>query len=297
MLEALLSTSKGHSLSTYQKLVLCIIFLVIILFNYFLSPEIASYWPLIGIGISFTLSFRVIWLMITSGQNINITNTKLFLCFFSISYAIHQYEENGFDLMNRGHYFPRYANELISSYFPFFTCHNPNDCAFSPVNVMAYNTAGLWIPIVVSPLIFPVSPMFTLGACGMALVNVLGHCFAVVLSQSYSPGVMSGIVLVVPVAMVVIARLIHHTYNDDFLLWTIILGIGFGVHGVYGSLVLVLEFFPHFPSFLWFPIIFVTFVIIPYCGCKVADLLRLKYLENFAKQSSPPVPIESNRQV
>jgi hypothetical protein len=75
------------------------------------------------------------------------------------------------------------------------------ECVFNRYNTMAYNTAGLWPLFMLMPFFFSSTPLYTVCACGVAVVSSLGHLAASVLMLSYSPGLASALLLVCPTAM------------------------------------------------------------------------------------------------
>jgi multidrug transporter EmrE-like cation transporter len=277
---------KENSLSRSHRLVLIILcfsifFLHFSLPSYLEKNEIYSVWPVIGIVVSLIISGALLWEIISHGHIAGVTNTRLLLCLLVIAYTIHQYEENGSDLYDRKQYFPTFANKLLTSYLPFFSCHNVENCAFTHYNVMAYNTIGLWIPLFLAPIIFPTNPMFVLFVSNFAVVNTMGHIAAVILSFSYSPGSVSAIFLVLPLAGSISTRVLTFLYRSDGFLGAGILTYACFTHGVFGSLALLFDFYPELPV-LVFPLsCFLLFFVIPFAFAKVAEIKRARYLQNF----------------
>jgi hypothetical protein len=296
-------TDRRNALSTNQLVFfgsLCsfVFFVNTILPSYLSSPQdIYSLWPIIGIGMSFLFTlFLFLRIFRSRPQPSNFTNQFL-LCLLMISYTIHQYEENGVDLKNRPMYFIRYANKFLVSYVPFFSCHDIKNCAFNVENVMVYNTVGIWIPLFMTPVIFTTNPAFIFVICSYAYVNILGHIGATLLSFTYSPGVVSGVLLLLPLTVTLLSRVMATSYRNDGVLSGIYFGIACGAHGIFGGLVMLSEFFPRIPALVFPVTVFIFFVILPYIFSKLVDPMRTEYLRNYQlkiREMAENLNVESN---
>jgi membrane protein insertase Oxa1/YidC/SpoIIIJ len=281
-------TNSRNALSSTQLVYfgsLCsfVFFVNAILPSYLSSPQVIySLWPVIGIGLCFLITFLLfIQILRSQTQSTNLTNQFL-LCLLMIGYTIHQYEENGVDLYNRPNSFISFANKLLVSYVPYFSCRDVEICAFNVENVMIYNTVGIWIPLLLTPMIFRTNPAYIFVICTYACVNVFGHVVATALSFSYSPGVVSGVFLVLPLATTLYSRVLTASYRNDSALSGFYFAIAFFAHGIFGLLVVFPEYFPiPIPSSVFYVTVFLFFVILPYLFSKVVDPMRTEYLREY----------------
>lgn len=254
---------KGRQLSHSQKLLIGFSTSFIICINYISLDVLVESWPIIGIIFAACNSIIYFIAFIRGGGAIH-SSTQFSLCILGLAVTLLQYEENGVDLMNRESHFTPYSNNILGTLVPFFKCEDSSSCAFDPANVMAFNTIGLWLPFFLLPFLYTTNPLFGLFVIAYAVGNVAGLTGAAVWTLSYAPGMVSGIVLVLPTAYWCVRKIIRHQFHDDRLLFVVCLLSSPWLFGCIAGLVFTVNITHILPAAVWPVFMAIASVCIPY---------------------------------
>lgn len=106
-------------------------------------------------------------------------------------YMIHNIEEYGIDLLGRTHYFP---DALCSSLGlpPFPACPVP------PPFFLAVNISLIWIAAPVAAIMSRRHPLVGFTFYGLLIANGLTHIVPMLLGKGYNPGVLTAMILFLP---------------------------------------------------------------------------------------------------
>ncbi|MCY1056164.1 HXXEE domain-containing protein [Nannocystis sp. SCPEA4] len=110
-------------------------------------------------------------------------------------YMLHQFEEHGRDVFGRP--YPFHASFCgVLGHPDLATC--PADPAF----LFAVNVGAVWIAFITGALAGPRHAMVGATALGIPLVNAFMHIGPAVAKQAYNPGVLTSVLLLLPLALI-----------------------------------------------------------------------------------------------
>jgi hypothetical protein len=121
-------------------------------------------------------------------------------CAFLPTYMLHQFEEHGFDLLGRRYYFIVEMCRTLG-HADLSTC--PADRAF----ILAVNVGAVWIAGALAIAFARKNPLVGTCAFGVCIVNAIAHIAPAIIHGAYNPGVLSSVVLFVPLSYYVVRTL------------------------------------------------------------------------------------------
>jgi hypothetical protein len=120
-------------------------------------------------------------------------------------YFIHQFEEYGFDATGRTYGFP----QAMCAMFGYSLANCPIPASFFPF----VNIPAMWIGAPIAALLARRNHAVGLGYLGVLAVNAVVHLAPVVAGQGYGPGLLTAMILFVPLS----AWIIHSCFGSQGL--------------------------------------------------------------------------------
>lgn len=127
-----------------------------------------------------------------------ISQVKLMSVLMLVAYIIHQYEEHWVDLLGNQYAFYGYINEL---FLDVLNAENTNIILLSRKSIFFINTSLVWLIGTIAIWRSPGHLFPSLAMAGIILVNAVTHIMAGILKQSYNPGLLTAIVIFIPLAI------------------------------------------------------------------------------------------------
>jgi hypothetical protein len=159
----------------------------------------ALVWPWIGIGAAGLLLILLCTNALRSDRSVTRWADMVWLTWAgTFVYLVHQFEEHGIDLMDNA-----YA-------FRGFLCANvgfadPNACPVPLSFITAVNVAAVWLAGPLSALLAVRWPVIGLSFFAIPAINLFAHAGPAILSGHYNPGLLTALVLFLPLCLVVFA--------------------------------------------------------------------------------------------
>lgn len=134
----------------------------------------------------------------TEQIKLNLTNIPLMSVVFLVAYIIHQFEEHWIDLRGEQYAFYKDVNQLLLGVL---NAPDSTVMPLTPASIYMINTALVWLigSLAIwrsSKQLFP-----TLALAGITLVNGMGHLVLGITKQAYNPGLLTAIVIFLPLAI------------------------------------------------------------------------------------------------
>ncbi|MEO1560776.1 MAG: HXXEE domain-containing protein [Cyanobacteria bacterium J06632_19] len=126
------------------------------------------------------------------------SDTKLISVLLLLAYIIHQFEEHWIDIFGNKYAFYEYFNTL------FLTVLGAQDSSIiilSREAIFLINTSLVWLIGIIAIWRSPKHLFPVLAMNGIVLVNAISHIFPGIFQQSYNPGLLTAIVIFLPVAI------------------------------------------------------------------------------------------------
>ena len=126
------------------------------------------------------------------------SDTKLISVLLLIAYIIHQFEEHWIDIFGNKYAFYEYFNTL------FLTVLGAQDSSIiilSREAIFLINTSLVWLIGIIAIWRSPKHLFPVLAMNGIVLVNAISHIFPGILKQSYNPGLLTAIIIYLPLAI------------------------------------------------------------------------------------------------
>lgn len=128
-----------------------------------------------------------------------LADTKLMSVLLLIAYLIHQFEEHWIDLLGNQYAFYEYLNEVL---LDLLGSQDSSVMPASPSAIFMINTSLVWLVGIIAiwsskTYLFP-----ALAMNGIVLVNAISHILSGILKHSYNPGLLSAIVIFIPLSIV-----------------------------------------------------------------------------------------------
>ncbi|MEO0330035.1 MAG: HXXEE domain-containing protein [Pseudomonadota bacterium] len=127
-----------------------------------------------------------------------LTDTKLMSALFLVAYIIHQFEEHWIDLLGERYAFYRDVNQLI---LEVLNAQDSTIMPLSPEAIYVINTSLVWLVGILAILRSPDHLFSSLAMAGITLINGMSHIVLGVAKQAYNPGLLSAIVVFLPLAI------------------------------------------------------------------------------------------------
>jgi hypothetical protein len=158
-------------------------------------------WPFVGlVAGSVGLLALVLWPRPASAPS-RWRDPAWLVCLMLPVYMLHQFEEHGFNLLGQRYHF---INELCAT----FGTPDLARCPASPAFILAVNVGGgVWIPGLLAILFRRRNIMVGACAMGVPLVNSAAHIVPAIIRGSYNSGLLTAVVLFVPMCWWVLRSL------------------------------------------------------------------------------------------
>ncbi len=147
-------------------------------------------WMLIGLGMAFGLTMAV-----TAAPSTSLTRWHAGLF---IMYLVHQFEEHGVDFLGRHYAFIDDINKTMGAKLG---CGDALLCPMTPYAIMMVNTWVVWLPMVLALFLGERRVGIGIIAAGVPAVNGPVHIISSIIHQEYNPGVVTSIILFVPICI------------------------------------------------------------------------------------------------
>ena len=126
------------------------------------------------------------------------SDTKLMSVVLLVAYIIHQFEEHWIDVFGNQYAFYEYFNTLFLSVLG---AQDSSVIILSREAIFLINTSLVWLVGVVAIWRSPKHLFPLLAMNGIVLVNAISHIFPGIFKQSYNPGLLTAIVIFLPMAI------------------------------------------------------------------------------------------------
>ena len=126
------------------------------------------------------------------------SDTKLISVLLLLAYIIHQFEELWVDVFGNHYAFYEYFNTLFLS---ILGAQDSSVIILSREAIFVINTSLVWLIGIIAIWRSPKHLFPVLAMNGIVLVNAISHILPGILKQSYNPGLLTAIVIFLPVAI------------------------------------------------------------------------------------------------
>jgi hypothetical protein len=189
-----------------------------------MKHDILYGWPFVALAAGLVGLLALFGWPRPSGSASRWRDPRWLVCLMLPVYMIHQFEEHGVDLFGRRFHF---LNDLCA------TLHHPNvaDCPADPAFIFAVNVGAVWIAGALAILWRRRNIMVGACAMGIPLVNTFAHCVAAVRAGHYNSGLLTALILFVPMCAWALVQLRHADLLDARrVVWVVVSGVA--VHAV-----------------------------------------------------------------
>ena len=177
-----------------------------------------------------------------------LSDVKLMSVLMLVAYIVHQYEEHWIDLFGNQYAFYGYINELILAVF---NAQNTSVMPLSPESIFVINTSLVWLVGVIAIWRSPKHLFPALALAGITLVNAGSHIMAGIVKQAYNPGLLTAIVIFVPLAIAFYRNVLVTTPTASLqvkisIVWAVL------AHIIMAGGLLAANWFKLFPEYVYF---------------------------------------------
>ncbi|MEM9434661.1 MAG: HXXEE domain-containing protein [Pseudomonadota bacterium] len=150
-----------------------------------------QHWMKVG---TFMAPFLLLTALAFHTPRTGMRNARVWALVLWLAYIAHQFEEHWIDLLGRHYAFKPALNEILTG-----LAGTPSETEIlSDASVFVINTSLVWLVAALaiwrgSTHIFP-----TLCMASIVFVNAISHCVVALISMSYNPGLLTGLVLFLP---------------------------------------------------------------------------------------------------
>ena len=185
------------------------------------------------------------------------SDTKLMSVVLLVAYIIHQFEEHWIDISGNQYAFYEYFNTLFLS---ILGASDSSVILLTREAIFVINTSLVWLVGVIAIWRSPKHLFPVLAMNGIVLVNAISHIFPGILKQSYNPGLLTAIVIFLPLA-IAFYRKVLFTNSDAKLQVIASIVWAFLAHVILVSGLLSANWFELIPEFVYFVVLVVWSVI------------------------------------
>lgn len=189
-------------------------------------------WPWLGLGLAIALLVVALVrpMRALASYRARFSDPR-WLCWLPLPiYMLHQVEEHGVDLFGHCYAFQAALCATLGS-------PDTSRCPATPEFIAAVNLGTVWIAGLASGLAGPKRLFACTGMVGLIAVNAILHVVASIRSGHYDPGLLSSLVLFLPVALWTFARLLAQGLVTKRLV-ALSMAVGAVMHGVLAASVL-----------------------------------------------------------
>ena len=169
------------------------------------SEFLTAHWMKVGTFMApflayIALSFR------ETAQGPWLGDVKAMALILWIAYIAHQFEEHWLDLYGRVYAFQAYLNDLLGG----LVGADAGAVLVTPADILLINTGPVWLMGALAVWRAPNHVFPSLCMASIALVNAVAHIGGAVRSFEYNPGLLTSIVLFLPLTLAFYRHLLAH---------------------------------------------------------------------------------------
>jgi hypothetical protein len=182
-------------------------------------------WPYMGLGAALLLALLLATDLLRSDAAVSRWHDLVWLTWFgTFAYLVHQFEEHGIDVYGAEYAF----REFLCGFFGF---SDLKSCPLPPSVITAVNVAAVWLLGPAAALLGRRWPLIALSFFSIPAVNLVAHVASAVANGVYNPGVLTAIVLFLPLSLwAFYVALVHYRLGWRAVIATIAAGVV--LHGV-----------------------------------------------------------------
>lgn len=159
-------------------------------------------WPWIGLGAAGLLLILLTTNALRSDRSVSRWRDLVWLTWAAVfAYLVHQFEEHGIDAYGRAYAF----HGFLCAEFGFA---NPANCPVPVSFITAVNITAVWVAGPLSALLATRWPIVGLSFFAIPAVNLFAHTVPAIAHQAYNPGLVTGLVLFLPLSLLAFATAI-----------------------------------------------------------------------------------------
>lgn len=159
-------------------------------------------WPWIGLGAAGVLFLLLTTNALRSDRSVSRWRDLVWLTWAAVfAYLVHQFEEHGIDAQDKAYAFRGFLCGEIG-----FT--DANSCPVPLAFITAVNIAAVWVAGPLSALLATRWPVIGLSFFAIPAINLFAHVFPALIQQTYNPGLVTGVVLFLPLSLLAFAAAI-----------------------------------------------------------------------------------------
>jgi hypothetical protein len=156
-------------------------------------------WPWIGLGAAGLLLVLLATNALRSDRSVTRWRDMVWLTWAVVlAYLLHQFEEHGIDAQGRAYAFRGFMCAEIGF-------ADPGSCPVPIAFITTVNIAAVWIAGPISALLASRWPVIGLSFFAIPAGNLFAHLIPAVLAQSYNPGLLTALVLFLPLSLIAFA--------------------------------------------------------------------------------------------
>jgi hypothetical protein len=152
-------------------------------------------WPFLGLAIALVMLAVMLGRPYPAGWSARLRDPQWLIWLATPMYMLHQFEEHGFDLLGRRYHFIEAMCQTLG-----YSGSGP-DCPADPAFILAVNITAVWAAGPVAGVLSERRPFAGIALWGLPLVNALGHIVPGLLHGAYNPGVVTSVVLFLPLGI------------------------------------------------------------------------------------------------
>jgi len=185
------------------------------------------------------------------------SDTKLISVVLLVAYIIHQFEEHWIDISGNQYAFYEYFNTL---FLGVLGVQDSSVIILSREAIFVINTSLVWLVGIIAIWRSPKQLFPVLAMNGIVLVNAISHIFPGILKQSYNPGLLTAIVIFLPMAIAFYRKVLFTNPGAKLqviasIVWAIL------AHAILISGLLLANLFELIPEKVYFVVLVVWSVI------------------------------------
>lgn len=184
-----------------------------------------THWPWLGLAAS-----ALLWILLLttnifrSDVRVSRWRDPVWLAWLApAGYMLHNVEEYGVDMMGKFFAFP---DQACSTFFS-----QISDCPFPTSLWVAINIPAIWIGGLVCALLARRHPLMGLSLFGVYFVNALSHIGTAVGTGTYNPGLLTAVVVLLPLSLWVAYATVSDTRIGKSGIWILFL-VGMALNGL-----------------------------------------------------------------
>ncbi|MEM9265663.1 MAG: HXXEE domain-containing protein [Cyanobacteria bacterium P01_F01_bin.13] len=203
-------------------------------------------------------------------------DVKLMSVLMLVAYIVHQYEEHWIDLFGNQYAFYGYINELFLSTL---NVQNTGIMPLSPESIFVINTSLVWLVGIIAIWRSPKHLFPALTMAGITLVNAVSHIMAGIAKQSYNPGLLTAIIIFIPLAIVFYRNIFITVPTASIqvkvsIIWAIL------AHVIMVGGLLAANWFELFPEYIYFAALIIWSIIPAFLFNSSAQTIQSTELAN-----------------